>query len=112
MEAMHHYFQMNNGNFRFHIKVRILLNIKGKLFLDGSYSVYDGQAPSYNTVTKWSKCFHKNCEEIEHDTCLIRSVTEKSSANIDEARRLADDNSYLTINEMEVETGMISGTIE
>jgi hypothetical protein len=71
MEAMHPYFRMNNGNFRFPIKVRILLNINGKLFLDGSYSVYDGQASSYNTVTKWSKCFHKNCEEIKHDTCLI-----------------------------------------
>jgi len=109
---MHPYFWMNNGNFRFHIEVRILLNIKRKLFLDGLYSVYDGQAPSYNTVTKWSKWFHKNCEEIEHDTCLVRSVTEKSSANIDEVRRHASDNSHLTVNEMEVETGMISGTIE
>ena len=79
MEAMHPYFWMNNGNFRFRIKVRILLNIKGKLFLDGSYSVHDGQAPSYNTVAKWSKWFHKNCEEIEHETCLVRSVTETSS---------------------------------
>ncbi len=52
MEAMHPYFRMNNGNFHFHIKVRILLNLKEKLFLDGSYSVYDGQAPSYNTVAK------------------------------------------------------------
>jgi hypothetical protein len=95
---MHPYFRMNNGNFRFHIKVRILLNIKGKLFLDGSYSFYDGQAPSYNTVTKWPKWFQKNCEEIEHDTCLIRSVTKKSSANIDGVRRLAGDNSHLTIN--------------
>ncbi len=31
---------------------------------------------------------------------------------IDEIRRLAGDDSHLTINEMEVETGMISGTIE
>jgi hypothetical protein len=112
MEAMHPYFRMNNGNFRVHIKVRILLNIKEKLFLDGSYFVYDGQAPLYNTVAKWSKWFNKNCEEIEHNTCFVRSVTEKSCANIDEVRRLAGDNSHLTINEIEVETGMISDTIE
>jgi hypothetical protein len=60
-------------------------------------------------MAKW---FHKNCEEIEHDTCLVRSVTEMSSANIDEVRRLAGDNSHLTIDEMEMETSMVSGTIE
>ncbi len=92
--------------------MRILLNIKGKLFLDGSYSVYDVQDSSYNTGAKCSKWFHKNCEEIEHDTCLVRSVTKKSSVNIDEVRCLIGDSSHLTINEMEVETGMISDTIE
>ena len=112
MEAMHPYFWMNNGNFRFHIKVRILLNIKGKLFHEGSYSVYGDQAPPCNTVAKWSKVFHKNCAEIEHETCLVRSVTETSSAIIDEVRRLAGEDSHLIINEMEVETGIISGTIE
>ena len=109
---MHPYFQMSNGDFHFHIKVRILRNIKGKLFHDGSYSACGGQAPSYNTVAKWSKWFHKNCEEIEHETCLVRSVTETSSANIDEVRCLGGDDSRLMIDEMEVETGMISDTIE
>jgi len=71
--------------------VRILRNIKGKLFHDGSYSVCGGQAPSYNTVAKWSKWFHKNCEEIEHETCLLRSVTETSSENIDEVRCLIEN---------------------
>jgi hypothetical protein len=59
MEAMHPYFRMNNGNFRFHIKACILFNIKGTLFLDGSYSVYDSQAPSYDTVAKWQNGFIK-----------------------------------------------------
>ena len=71
--------------------------------------MYDDEAPSYNTVAKW---FNKNCEELEHETCLARSVTETSSANIDEVRCLVGDDSRLMIDKIEVETGMISDTIE
>jgi hypothetical protein len=92
--------------------VRILRYINGKLFHNISYSVYGGRAPSCNTVAKWSKWFHKNYEDIENETCLARPATEKSSANIDQVRCLTGDESHLMIDEMEVETGISSDTIE
>ncbi len=103
---------MNKENFRFYIKVRTALSIQPKLIHDELYSVFDDQAPPYNTVAKWSKWFREGREEIEDQPRLGRPVTETTSAHIEEIRCLIDEDPHLTIDEIEVETDMSRGTIE
>ena len=59
---MYYRFQMNNGNFRFYIKVRTTLHIQPKLIHDELYSVFGNRSPSYNTVAKWSRWFREDIQ--------------------------------------------------
>jgi histone-lysine N-methyltransferase SETMAR len=103
---------MNKENYRFYIKVRTALNIQPKFIHDELDSVFGDQAPPYNTVAKWSKLFREGREEVEDQPRPGRPVTETTSANIEEVRCLIDDDPHLTIDEIQVETGMTRGTIE
>jgi histone-lysine N-methyltransferase SETMAR len=103
---------MNKENYRFYIKVRTALNIHPKLTHDELHSVFGDQAPSYNTVAKWSRYFCEGREEIEDQPRPGRPVTETTFENIEEVRCLIDDDPHLTIDEIQVETGMSRGTIE
>ncbi|CAF0947809.1 unnamed protein product [Rotaria sordida] len=77
---------MNKENYRFYIKVRTALNIQSKLIHDELYSVFSDQAPSYNTVAKWSRWFREGREDVEDQPRLDRSVTETTSENIEEIK--------------------------
>lgn len=76
------------------------------------HSVFGDQAPSYHTVTGWSRYFCEGREEIEDQPRPGRPVTETTFENIEEVRCLIDDDPHLTIDEIQVETGMSRGTIE
>ena len=76
-----------------------------KLIDDELYSVFGDQGPSYNTVAKWSRCFREGREDQPRPA---RPVTETTTEHIEEVRCLI----YLTIDEIQVETGMSRGTIE
>ncbi len=76
------------------------------------HSVFGDQAPSYHTVTGWSRYFCEGREEIEDQPRPGRPVTETTFENIEEVRCLIDDDPHLKINEIQVETRMSRGTIE
>ncbi|CAF1272185.1 unnamed protein product [Adineta ricciae] len=99
-------------NFRAYIKVRTALSIQLKTIHDELYSVFGNQAPSYGRVTKWSKWFREGREAVEDHPRPGRRVTETTPENIEEIRGLIDDNPHLTIDEIQIETGMSRGTIE
>ena len=102
---------MSAENFRFYIKVRTALNIQARIIHDELNSVYGDQAPSLRTVERWSKLFRDGREEIEDEARSGRPITETTFENIERIRLLIDDDSYLTIEELEYETGLSRGTI-
>ena len=102
---------MINENFSFYIKVRTVLNIQPKLIYNELYSVFGDQDPSYNTVAKWSSWFREEPEDIQDQPRPGRPVTETTTEHIEEVRCLIDDDPHLTIDEIQVETGMSRGTI-
>ncbi|CAF1516739.1 unnamed protein product [Adineta ricciae] len=67
-------------------------------------------ASSLKTVEKWSKLFRDGREEIEDEARSGRPITETTFENIERIRLLIDDDSYLTIEELEYETVLGCGT--
>ncbi|CAF4111884.1 unnamed protein product [Rotaria sp. Silwood2] len=102
---------MNKENFRFYIKVRTALNIPARIIYDELCSVFDDQAPALRTVEWWSKLFREGREDVEDEERPRRPITETTSENIEQVRSLINDNSHITIQEMEVQTGLSHGTI-
>ncbi|CAF4444448.1 unnamed protein product, partial [Rotaria sp. Silwood2] len=56
--------------------MRTALSIQPKSIYDELYSLFGGQAPTYNTVTRWSKCFCEVQEEIEDQPQPGRPIVE------------------------------------
>ncbi|CAF1350208.1 unnamed protein product [Didymodactylos carnosus] len=63
--------------------------------------------PSY--IARWSKWFREDREQIEDETRPDRPVTFE---NIEQVHCLIDDDSHITIDEIQVKTGLNQGTIE
>ena len=82
-----------------------------KLFNQPVYSVFCDKGPSYNTVAKWSRWFREEREDIQDQSRPARPVTQTTTEHIEEVHCLIDD-PHLTIDEIQVETGMSRGTIE
>ncbi|CAF4124123.1 unnamed protein product [Rotaria sordida] len=92
---------MTTENFRFYTKVRTALNIQARIIHDELYSVYGDQAPSLRAVERWSKLFREDREEVEDEARHGRPITETTSENIKRIHLLIDDDSYLTIEELQ-----------
>ena len=107
-----HRFQMNKENFRFYIKVRTALNIQARVIYEELYSVFADEAPPLRTVERWTKWFREGREEVEDEARPARPVTETTSENIEQIRRLIDDDPYTTIEELEEQTGLTYSTIQ
>ncbi|CAF1411114.1 unnamed protein product [Adineta ricciae] len=103
---------MSKENFRFYIKVRTALDVQARVIHDELYSVYGDQAPGLSTVERWSKLFREGREELEDDARSGRPISETTPQNIEQIRLLIDDDPYLTIEEIQEETGFSYGTIQ
>jgi [histone H3]-lysine36 N-dimethyltransferase SETMAR len=103
---------MEKENIRFYIKVRTALNIEPKSIYDELYSVFGDSAPAYSTVAKWSKSFRDGRERIEDEPRIGRPVTETTSENIENIRSIVNSDPHVTIDEIQLETGLSRGTIE
>ncbi|CAF4193203.1 unnamed protein product, partial [Rotaria magnacalcarata] len=77
-----------------------------KSIFDDLCTALRDQAPSYNTVVRWSKLCRDDREEVEDEPRPDRPVTETTSDNIEKARHLIDNDPYLTIDETQVEAGL------
>ncbi|CAM4982674.1 unnamed protein product [Rotaria socialis] len=103
---------MNKEQIRGYIKVRTALNMQPKSIFDDLCTALRDQAPSYNTVVRWSKLCREGREEVEDEPRPGRPVTETTSDNIENVRHLIDNDPYLTIDEIQVETGLSHGTTQ
>ena len=92
--------------------MRTALNIQPKLIHDELHSVFGDQGPSYNTVAKWSRWFQEGREDVQDQPQPGRPVTETTIEHIEEVHCLIGGDPNLTIDEIQVETGMNRGTIE
>ena len=62
-------------------------------------------------MERWFKLFREGREETEDKPRSGRPITESTSDNIERIGLLIDDDPYLTIEELEYETGLSHGTI-
>ena len=88
---------MEKENFRFYIKVRTALNIRPTIIHDELRTVFGDEAPSFSIVARWSQWFRKGREEIEDEVRPGRSITETTSANIEQVRSINDYDPCITI---------------
>ncbi|CAF3450388.1 unnamed protein product, partial [Rotaria sp. Silwood2] len=102
---------MGKEYLRFHIKVRTALHIEPIDIHSELCSVSGDQAPTLRTVERWSQSFREGEEEVEDELRSGRPISTTTSANIEKVRNLIYDDSYSTIDELCVQTGLSHGTI-
>ncbi|CAF3340222.1 unnamed protein product, partial [Rotaria socialis] len=90
---------MNKEQIRAYIKLRTALNMQPKSIFDELCTALRDQAPSYNTVVRWSKLCREGREEVEDEPRPGRPVTETTSDNIEKVLHLIDNGPYFTIDE-------------
>jgi histone-lysine N-methyltransferase SETMAR len=103
---------MDKEHVRFYIKVRTALDIQPIVIYNELHTVFGDQAPFLRTVQRWSKAFLEGREEVEDEQRSGRPVTETTTENIDQIRDLIDDDPYLTVDEIEEQTGLSHGTVQ
>lgn len=102
---------MDKENFRFYIKVRTALNIQAVAIHDELRTVFGDDAPSFQTVARWAQWFREGREKIEDEERPGRPVTETTSENIEQVRNIVVDDPYVTIEELQEQTGLSYGTV-
>jgi histone-lysine N-methyltransferase SETMAR len=103
---------MNKENFRFYIKARTALGIQPTIIHDELCTVFSYEAPSFRTVARWSQSFREGREEIEDEARAGRPITETTSENIELVQSIINDDSHITIEELEAQTDLSHGTIQ
>ena len=103
---------MNKEHFRFYIKVRTALDIEPIVIHNELNTVFGDEAPTLRTVQRWSKCFREGREEVEDEERPGRPITETTSENIEQVCDLISDDPYVTIDELEAQSGLSHGTVQ
>ena len=102
---------MNKENCRFYIFTRFKLGFDAKSIHADFVSVFGEEALSYETVARWIRLFKDGRQSFEDEHRVGRTITGKSTANIDLVRNVIEDNPYVTYDEIEAETSLCRGTI-
>ncbi|CAF1468251.1 unnamed protein product [Rotaria sp. Silwood1] len=102
---------MDKENYRFYIKVRTALGISPTLIRDELMTVFGDEAPSYATVARWAQWFREGREEIEDEARPGRPMTETTDENIEQIHDAINDDPYVTIEELQENTGLSHETI-
>ena len=63
------------------------------------------------TVERWCQRFREGQEELEDETQSGRPITATTPDNIEQVRLIIDDDSHITIEEIQEQTGLTYGTI-
>ncbi|CAF4347709.1 unnamed protein product, partial [Rotaria sp. Silwood2] len=103
---------MDKEHFCFYIKVRTALHIQLTVIHKELHTVFGDQAPLLRTVQRWPKSFREGREEVEDEEKSERPVTETTPENVDWIRDLINDDPYLTVDEIEEQTGLSHGTVQ
>ena len=103
---------MSKENFRFYVKVRTALNLQARAIYEELHSVFGDEAPPLRTVERWTKWFREGREEVEDEARPGRPITETTTENIEQIRRLIEDDPYSTIEELQEESGLTYSTTQ
>ncbi|CAF1411319.1 unnamed protein product [Rotaria sordida] len=103
---------MDKEYFRFYIKVLTALHIEPIAIHNELHTVFGDEAPPFRTVQRWSKWFHDGREEVEDQERSGRPITETTCENIKQVRDLIDDDPYVTVDELEAQSGPSHGTVQ
>ncbi|CAF2513673.1 unnamed protein product [Rotaria sp. Silwood2] len=103
---------MDKKHFRFYIKVCTTFHTEPIYIYNELYSVFDDHASLLGTVQRWSKWFREGREEVEDELRPGRPVAKTASDNIEEVRKLIDDNPYITIGELQVQSGLTDRNVQ
>ena len=103
---------MSKENIRFYIKMRAALNVQARDIHEELYSVHGDQAPCLRTVERWCQRFREGQEELDDETRCGRPVAATTTENIEQVRMIIDDDSHVTIEEIQEQTGLSYGTAQ
>lgn len=92
--------------------MRAALNVQAR-DVDGElYSVHGDQAPCLRTVERWCQRFREGQEELDDETRSGRPIVATTTENIEQVRMIIDDDSHVTIEEIQEQTGLSYGTAQ
>lgn len=103
---------MSKENIRFYIKMRVALHVPARDIYEELYTVHGDQAPCLRTVERWCQRFREGQEELDDDTRSGRPVTATTPENIEQVRLIINDDSRVTIKEIQEQTGLTYGTTQ
>ena len=97
---------MDKEYFRFYIKVRTALHVEPIVIHNELSVVFGDEAPPLRTVQRWSKWFREGREEVEDEERPGRPTMETTSGNIRQVHDLINDDPYVTVGELKVQSGL------
>ena len=103
---------MSTENIRFYIKMRVALNVPARDIYEELYTVHSDQAPCLRTVERWCQRFREGQEELDDDTRSGRPVAATTPENIEQVRLIINEDSRVTIEEIQEQTGLTYGTTQ
>ncbi|CAF4081249.1 unnamed protein product, partial [Rotaria sordida] len=91
---------------------RTALNIiQSTTIYDKLCTAFGDEASSFRTFARWTQWFREGREEIEDEERSGRPVVESTAENIEQVHSIINNDSYLTIEELQEQTGLRYGTV-
>ncbi|CAF5046067.1 unnamed protein product, partial [Rotaria sp. Silwood1] len=90
--------------------MRAALNIQPRVIHEELYSVHGDQAPCLRTVERWFQRFREGQVELDDEARSGRPIAVTTPDNIEQVRLIIDDDSRVTIEEIQEQTGLTYGT--
>ena len=103
---------MDNELNRYYIKIRVILEIDSRTIHEEFVTTLGLSAPSYTTVTKWTKRFRQRREDVNDHLRSARSLSQFTSENIQLLRQVISNDPHSTYHEIITETSLSHDTIE
>ena len=103
---------MDNEFNRYYIKIRVILEIDSRTIHEEPVITLGLSAPSYTTVTKWTKRFREGREDVNDYLRFARSLSQFTSENIQLVRQVISNDPHSTYHEIITETSLSHDTIE
>ena len=103
---------MDNKLNRYYIKIPTILEIDPKTIHEELVTALGLSAPSYTTVTRWSKHFCEGREDVNDHPRSASPLSEFIDENIELVRQVISNDSHSIHDEIIEETSLCHGTIE
>ncbi|CAF0914309.1 unnamed protein product [Didymodactylos carnosus] len=97
---------------RYYIKIRPILEIDAKTICEELTTALGSDAPAYATVAKWAKRFREGREDVNDDFRSGRPILVLTDENIEQVRKVIEDDPHSTYDDIIAVTSLSDGTIE